>query len=267
MQVVEVPQGRIECWVTGDGPPVLFIHGVGTPGDVWFRDLEPLAAGHRLIAYNRRGYGGSGEPPGAWLQHRDDAIALLGALGVQQAAVIGYSGGAAVALDLALHRPELVSSLVLLDPAVNIKKCVTPSLVKTLLVTRVLRKLRGERAGAEYWQRYVGSYSTGGTAFDKAPPERREAVLANARGMFGDADTATKHAIDESRLALLPMPVSIVDAKLSVGFLRKSSERLRRAMSQARRVTIASAGHHITVDAREELLTILRDVLDAKRAA
>lgn len=267
MQLVDVPNGRLAYWSAGNGPPLLFVHGVGTPADIWFRDLEPVASSFRLIVYNRRGYGESSAAPAEWLGHRDDAAALLTALGAAPAAVVAYSGGAAVGLDLALHQPTLVSSLVLLDPAVNIKRSVTPGLVKTLLMTRILRKLRGERAGALYWQRFVGSYPTGGTAFDKAPPDRRETVLANAVGMFSDADTATRHTIDESRLAALPMPVSIVDAQLSPSFLRKSTARLRQAMPQARNVTIAGAGHHITVDARDELLTILRDVLGAKRAA
>jgi pimeloyl-ACP methyl ester carboxylesterase len=186
---------------------------------------------------------------------------------VQRAAVIGYSAGASVALDLALHKPEIVSSLVLLDPAVNIKRCLTLGFVKTLLLTRVLRRLKGERAGAEYWIRYVASYTTGGTAFDKASPQRREATLTNARGMFADAQTATKHSIDEDRMGSLPMPVAIIDAKLSPSFLRKSSERLRRAVPQARCVTLGSSGHHVMIDARDEVLANLRDVVGATTAA
>jgi pimeloyl-ACP methyl ester carboxylesterase len=79
--------------------------------------------------------------------------------------------------------------------------------------------------------------------------------------MFADAETATTHAIDEARIGALPMPIAIIDAKLSPPFLRKSTERLRRALPRARHVTIERAGHHITVDARDELLAILRDVL------
>jgi pimeloyl-ACP methyl ester carboxylesterase len=267
MQTVELSQGRVAYWVAGDGLPLFFIHGVGTTGETWFDDLQPLTSSYRLIVPNRRGYGESRESPREWIGHRDDAAALLASLGVQRAAVIGYSAGASVALDLALHRPELVSSLVLLDPAVNIKRCMTPGLVKTLLLTRLLRRLRGERAGAEHWMRYVASYTTGGTAFDKASPQRREATLTHARAMFADAQTATKHSIDEARMGSLSMPVAIIDAKLSPAFLRKSCERLRHAMPQARSVTLKNSGHHVMIDARDEVLAILRDVLSATPAA
>ncbi len=266
MPVLDLPNGRLAYWTDGDGPPLLFIHGVGTTGEIWFRDLQPLASSFRLIAYNRRGYGESSEAPAEWLGHRDDAIALLAKLGIEKAAVVGYSAGATVALDVALHKPELVSSLVLLDGAVNIKKCATPGMIKALLVAQLKRRFRSDRAGAEHWMRYVASYSTGGTAFDKAPAERRETILANARGMFADG-SAAKHVVDESRLASLPMPVAIIDAKLSPPFLRRSSERLRRAIPQARKITFENAGHHIVIDAREELLATLRDVLTATRDA
>ena len=57
----------------------------------------------------------------------------------------------------------------------------------------------------------------------------------------------------------------IVDCKLSPSFLRKSCRRLRELMPQARAVTFEQSGHHVGVDAREELLGLLRDVV-ARRA-
>src|SRR5688500_10053612 len=71
-----------------------------------------------------------------------------------------YSGGSIVALDLAVERPDLVASLVLLDPAFDLKRCLTPGLVRALAGAQLLRRLRGERRGAEHWMRYVASYST-----------------------------------------------------------------------------------------------------------
>src|SRR6187200_570016 len=98
MQFAELSSGRVAYWAMGDGPPLLFIHGVGTTGELWFRDLQPLASSYRLIVHNRRGYGESSESPREWLGHRDDAAALLATVGVQRAAVVGYSAGASVAL-------------------------------------------------------------------------------------------------------------------------------------------------------------------------
>jgi pimeloyl-ACP methyl ester carboxylesterase len=65
--------------------------------------------------------------------------------------------------------------------------------------------------------------------------------------------------IDESLLGNISVPVTIVDAALSPPFLRRSSQRLRRMLPQARNVTLERSGHWVGLDAHQDLLTILRD--------
>lgn len=214
-----------------------------------------------MITYDRRGYGESSESPRDWEAHRGDAAALLAKLSAAPAVVVGYSGGAIVALDLALQRPELVRELVLLDPAFNIKRCMTAGLMRHILTARLLDRLGQTRRGAEHWLRYVGSYPEGGSAFDKAAPERREALLANADGIFADFGSGAGEHVAEDRLADIEIPTTIVDCKRSPSFLRRSCARLRELMPQARTVTFETSGHHVALDAREELLAVLREVL------
>ena len=258
MKIVEVNGGRLACWDSGRGTPIVFIHGVATAGELWARDLEPLAADHRLIVYERRGYGRSSASPRSWQAHRDDASALIDALDAKPAVVVGYSAGASIALDLVLARPEVASALVLVDPAVNLRQCLTPGLVKAVIGARLLRALRNERVGAEYWLRHVTSYSTGGTGFDRAAPERREILLANAGGIYADSASGLP-SIAEDRFAAIHVPITLIEAELSPPFLRRSCARLRAALPHARVVSIANAGHHITIDARDELLAVLRE--------
>jgi pimeloyl-ACP methyl ester carboxylesterase len=245
---------------------LLFIHGIGTSGALWEADLADLASDCRVIVYDRRGYGVSSESPRDWAAHREDAAALLDTLGAKPAFVVGYSAGATIALDLALHRPELVRELVLLDPAFNIKRCTTPGLVRRMVTAKLLDRLGRPRRGAEHWMRYVGSYPAGGSAFEKALPERRETLLANAGAIFADFSSGGGDHVPEHRLAGIEIPTTIVDCKLSPPFLRRSCHRLRGLMPQARTVTLEQSGHHIGVDAREELVALLREVV-AKRAS
>jgi pimeloyl-ACP methyl ester carboxylesterase len=261
MKFVEVNGGKVACWEAGAGPPLVFIHGVGTPGQLWFDDLRPLASHHRLIAYDRRGYGQSSASPRDWRAHRDDAATVVDTLGASPAIIVGYSAGAGIAIDLVLNRPELAAALVLLDPAFNIKRCITAGFVKTILAARVLRRVRGERRGAEHWIRYVASYSTGGTAYDKASPERREMLLSNAAGIFADAESTGGDHIDEGKLRTIAIPTTMIEATLSPSFLRRSCARLRTLMPQANVLTMEGVGHHITIDARDELLATLRHTL------
>jgi pimeloyl-ACP methyl ester carboxylesterase len=263
MRLIDVDGRRLATWDRGEGTPLVFIHGVGTPGSLWQADLAELAADCRVVVYDRRGYGDSSESPRDWDAHGEDAAMLVDELGAKPAVVVGYSGGAAIALGLAIQRPEVVSELVLVDPAVNLKRCITPALVRYMLGARLLNRLGRPRRGAARWMRYVSSYPSGGSAFENAPPERREALLACSGGIFADADAGLAETPAEG-LARIEVPVTIVDCKLSPPFLRRSCERLREDMPEARAVTFEKSGHAVGVDAREELVALLRDVV-AKR--
>jgi pimeloyl-ACP methyl ester carboxylesterase len=255
---LKVGDERLEYWDRGTGPPLLFVHGVASSGDMWNEDLAELASEFRLIVYNRRGYGASSSSPRDWPAHTHDAIALIESLVTKPLVVVGYSGGARVAQVVALTRPELVARLVLLDPAVNLKRCVTLGLLRTLVQVNALRWLEGERAAAEAWLRYVSSYATGGSAYEhRATEERRRRLLGNATGLFADLASGGSE-ISESGLAAIAAPVTIVDAALSPESLRRSSRRLRRLLPRATTVTLQDSGHWIALDSRAELLRVLR---------
>lgn len=101
----------------GAGEPVLFVHGAFIADA--FRPLfsEPALADHRLIAYHRRGYGGSEPAPTSMTleEHAADCRAVLSHAGVPRAHVVGHSFGAVVALQLALDAPEIVGTVTLLE--------------------------------------------------------------------------------------------------------------------------------------------------------
>src|SRR5258708_18217158 len=79
---------------------------------------ERVRGGPRLIRYRqRRMTAGTPNPePVSFAQHAADAAALLGHLGIRRAHVAGHSTGAAIALQLAVDRPEIVQTLALLEP-------------------------------------------------------------------------------------------------------------------------------------------------------
>jgi pimeloyl-ACP methyl ester carboxylesterase len=109
--------GDLDMWVErqGTGPDVLLIAGLGDPAEVWQFQLDGLADRYRLTAYDNRGMGRTPLPaePFSVATMADDAAALLRALDVPAAHVAGFSGGSAIAQELALRHPGLVRSLVL----------------------------------------------------------------------------------------------------------------------------------------------------------
>ena len=114
-----VRAGTLDMWVErrGTGPDVLLIAGLGDPADAWQSQLDGLADRYRLTAYDNRGMGRTPLPaePFTVATMADDAAALLRALDVPAAHVAGFSGGSAIAQELALRYPGLVRSLVLVS--------------------------------------------------------------------------------------------------------------------------------------------------------
>jgi pimeloyl-ACP methyl ester carboxylesterase len=120
--VVSLPGARLACTVRGDGPVALLAHGITSSRAHTARyghtDYTPVAAHHRLVAYDARGHGESGGRPEpaayAWTALAGDLLALAGHFSPQApVAAIGTSMGTATALHAAVRAPERFSALVL----------------------------------------------------------------------------------------------------------------------------------------------------------
>lgn len=105
--------------VKGSGEPVILI-GTGPIADSFlpFCSAGALVERYRLIRYHQRGQADSAQraAPTCFAEHAADAAALLGHLGLRRAHVAGHSTGAAIGLQLAIDRPDIVHTLALLEP-------------------------------------------------------------------------------------------------------------------------------------------------------
>jgi pimeloyl-ACP methyl ester carboxylesterase len=108
---------KLEYEVRGSGEPVLLVSPVVADGFLPLVSERSLAARYQLITYHKRGWVGSTHTaaPVSVADHATDAAALLDHLGIGCAHIAGHSSGAAVALQLALDRPEVVHTLTLLE--------------------------------------------------------------------------------------------------------------------------------------------------------
>ena len=99
----------------GSGPPLLLVHGLMVTGEMFKTVVERFATKHRVIVPDLRGHGKSRRlPPPYTAQHlAADLSRLLTSLGVESAAVLGYSQGGAIAQQLALDYPMQCNRLVL----------------------------------------------------------------------------------------------------------------------------------------------------------
>src|SRR3712207_5921560 len=114
---LDVGDGQLWVEQRGDGPDVLLLCGLGDPIEAWEPQLEALSDRYRLTAFDNRGVGRTKlSAQGTTVATMaDDATAVLSGLGVGSAHVMGFSGGSAVAQEVALRHPHLVRSLVLMS--------------------------------------------------------------------------------------------------------------------------------------------------------
>src|SRR3982751_3525867 len=117
MKRAQVNGVELEYEVVGSGEPVLLISPVLADGFLPLLSEPALADRYQLIRYHKRGWGGSTHtpPPVSIADHAADAAALLDHLGIRRVHVAGHSSGAAVAAQLALDRPAVVQTLILLE--------------------------------------------------------------------------------------------------------------------------------------------------------
>lgn len=147
MPIVERADTQIAYEVSGNGPPVLFIQGVGVPGEGWRPQIDGLSDRFRCAWFDHRGIGRSG-PVGGRLSVAtlvDDTRAVLDHLGWSDAHLVGHSMGGIIAHQLALESRPRARSLSLLCTFLRGKDAarITPGIVWLGLRTRIgTRRMR-----------------------------------------------------------------------------------------------------------------------------
>ena len=101
----------------GSGPPLLLLHGWPEFWLTWEPVMQRLARQHTLIAPDLRGFGDSDKPAGPWgnKEHAADMLALLAALGVDTAGVVGHDVGGGVMQAMARDAPDRITGLFFFD--------------------------------------------------------------------------------------------------------------------------------------------------------
>ena len=120
-EFVDVDGARLYYYAAGTrgaGEPVVFLHGFPTSGHLWNEVVAQMPAGHRIVVVDLLGYGRS-DPPGprslSLRAHANRVVGLLDALGISSACIVGHDVGGGIAQSLAVHWPERVSRLALVD--------------------------------------------------------------------------------------------------------------------------------------------------------
>lgn len=109
------PIDGIRIWYAqfGHGPPVILLHGGLANSDYWGNQVHALEGRYRVIVMDSRGHGRStrDNAPFGYDLMAEDVLGLMNHLYIRKAAIVGWSDGAIIGLDLALHHPDRVARL------------------------------------------------------------------------------------------------------------------------------------------------------------
>ena len=243
----------------GEGRPILCIHGGGSTALMWKESLAELARFGRVVAYDRRGCSRSERPEPyertSVAEQADDAAALLDALGASRAVVIGRSYGGAVAVELALRRPELVSALALLEgDALGLSPA-------ALDWTRALRDrlvaVRGRDGDDAVYAALIAEV-LGPGAWESFPAEARELLSANGPALLAELGYVDERNPGPAEFARIACPVLVVVAAGSPAEQRGMSHEMARTLPEA---TIAEVeGGHLVDPAAAPVLEFIEQV-------
>jgi pimeloyl-ACP methyl ester carboxylesterase len=251
----------------GQGVPILLVHPAGATASTWGVATEELARIGRVITYDRRGYARSGgQPVRSVATHTADAAALLESLGTPPAVVVGTSAGAAITIDLAVRRPDLVRVAIAHEfPWRMTRHLPTSSQVAALAKVGSL-VLRGRHSdAAEALLRSAYAYRDSGSAWDAFPEAWRRAGRDNARAALVDFRNSIGNYPLATDLATVEVPVVCSYGARSPSSMFGFARSLAAAIPTARIQQVEGAGHAVAFDATSNFVRLVADAIPPVR--
>ncbi len=236
---------RIWCASYGAGPPVIMLHGGLGNGEDWGNQVAALvAAGHRVILIESRGHGRSSrdERPFSYELMASDVLAVMDALGIDRAAVAGWSDGAILGLILAMKSPARVTRVFAFGGNMDLGgvKDFSPA----------------EPAIAQAFARAAGDYAR----LSETPQRFKEFSRAIGEMM------RTQPNYKARDLAGIAVPVAVVFADGDEFIKRAHAEYLARSIPGAQLVVLDEATHFAPLTKPRQFNAALLAFLEADRS-
>ena len=255
---IAVSGTTLQVWTAGEGSPVLFLHGLGWDSALWWPFVQRYTATHRVICPDTRGHGGSDAPPGPYAiaQFAEDMVALLDALGIGRAAVVGLSQGGMTALHMATRSPARVGCLAALATAARVDPATAAALEDRIVAQR--------EAGPEAAARLAARGIFSDAFLDRAPGYLDAFVTWRAAMPLAPLEAATRAGIGHDVTADLPaiaVPTLVVAGGADRLIAPAVTRSIADAVPGARFAELPGAGHMLAVEQPGPLAALLDPLL------
>jgi 3-oxoadipate enol-lactonase len=236
---VELEDGRLYYEAAGSGEPLVFVHGFTLDARMWDDQWDVFARDYRVVRYDARGFGRSTTATGPYT-HFEDLQAVVKHLGLQRPHVAGMSMGGGIAINYALHFPDELRSLTLIDSILG-GWTYTPGYLETVMLNDVV-----ERNGLEAARAVWSAHPFFDPAAEKAGVTQRLTAIANdfSGWHWLNADTQCPPDVPAvNRLAEIKVPALVIVGERDIPDFQAIADYLAVKIPNARKQVIADAGH------------------------
>lgn len=252
----------------GNGEPVLFLHGLACGRRAWSGVARRFARSHRAIAFDFPAHGASSSPQHPALYQESafvaTALAVLDALGIARATVVGHSLGGGIALELAIRHPERVRALVAVDAGSGSDD---PAAYRPR--AGALADLIESRGMSAYVDALIASPTMRDYAAQGARARRHIRALVMQHDPAGlvrviRGINMRRAPMQERALESIACPTLVMTGALDVACLasgRAARERIR----DARLVEVPGVGHMLPLEAPGVFANVVRSFVQATR--
>jgi pimeloyl-ACP methyl ester carboxylesterase len=277
MARVKVADVEIAYDDAGNGPAIVLSHGAIADRRMWTHQLRDLSSDHRVIAYDWRGYGESGDADGEVSRHRD-LLGLMDALDLSDADLVGCSMGAGHSLEAALAGPGRVRSLTLIGA--GLPGHLWPTEMLEEVQQRVHSSVPADRLAAYQSHtadrvdpRDVFAMAAAYARYMVAGPERDPAevdpdvwqlALEMLRGVF-EREWSGHQVVERqlappasARLAEVTAPTLVLNGRDDVRWIQDVAGLLVAGIPGARRLDIPDTAHQAPLERPDEVTAAIR---------
>jgi pimeloyl-ACP methyl ester carboxylesterase len=249
MPLAEINGVKLYYEETGEGDPLVLVHGSWTDHATWELVVPELSKQFRVISYDRRGHSRSSAPAGQGRVEDDvaDLAALIEHLDAVPAHVAGNSFGASISIRLAASRPTMLRSLSAHEPPLFGLLQGNPAFAPVLGEMRrraeeVIELLkRGENSRAA--ELFVEKIALGPGQWERLPGQRRQVMVDNAPTYLDETQDPQALVLDLARLSRYRGAVQLTNGDQSQPMFQNVIAVLAEALPQAARFTFQGSGH------------------------
>lgn len=237
----------------GDGTPILCLHETAASAAVWEPYAREAPAASRIIAYDRRGWGGSGAPEGyratTVAEHAQDAIEVLAELGIDEAVVCGAGFGAVIGMELMLRAEPPVTGAVLIEPPLlSLLPEATEGLSTDLEAITEALESGGRTAAAELY--LSGRLSYAGAGADRIPEAAAATAAKHSLSLFAELAAVSAWPLRAREMLAMSIPSRVVVGASTPPVLRHVAEALGALLGGSQTLRLGGEGlPHITAAA------------------